>query len=117
MAGRLAWGRAAAIPAGFAGPHHPPGIGPGADEAAPGDSAGRWTLAESLAMTSLSGDAVKVGHRFSYDVSTLSALTSDDFSSPFYTFSGFLWTQSGATKKLAFSSTQENNALTLVRVK
>jgi hypothetical protein len=80
-------------------------------------ASGRWTLAEPFAMTSLSGDAVKVGHRFSYDASTLSALSSDDFSSPFYTFSGFLWTQSGATKKLAFSSTQENNALTLVRVK
>jgi hypothetical protein len=79
-------------------------------------ASGRWTMAESFGLTALSGDAVKVGHRFEYDVSTLSELSSDVFSSPFYSFSGFLWSQSGA-KKLTLSSTLENNGLTLVRVK
>jgi len=76
----------------------------------------RWTLKAPFGLTAISGDKVEIGHRFTYDVSTLSALGEDDLESPYYVLNGFLWTQSG-TKKLVFGSSDVNAGLTLVRIK
>ncbi len=76
----------------------------------------RWTLKTPFSLTSISGEKVDIGHRFAYDVSTLSPLAQDDFDSPYYALNGFLWTQSG-TKKLELSSNVANAGLTLVRIK
>ena len=76
----------------------------------------RWTLKGKFPLTALSGDKVEVGHRFTYDVSTLSELTSDEIATRYYTLNAFLWTQA-ATKKLEFASVNINTALTLVRIK
>jgi hypothetical protein len=76
----------------------------------------RWTLKAPFGLTSISGDKVEIGHRFTYDVSTLSALGEEDFDTPYYALNGFLWTQSG-TKKLEFASSEFNAGLTLVRIK
>lgn len=76
----------------------------------------RWSLKAPFSLTAISGDKVDIGHRFSYDVSTLSDLGGDDLESAYYVLNGFLWTQAG-TKKLEFGSVQPNTGLTLVRIK